>query len=182
MHKILFAGPVGAGKSSAISAVSDTPVVSTEARASDEVLLRKPSTTVALDYGTLKVHDSLTIQLVGAPGQERFDFMWEILARGAIGLALLIDNARPDPLADLHLYLNAFADLIERQRAAAVVCITRCDLADDVSLERYRSEVRRIGLDLPVIELDARSREDVKTLLLIQAAMLNPRVHRQRAS
>jgi len=182
MYKILFAGPVGAGKSSAIAAVSDTPVISTEARASDAVALRKPSTTVAMDYGTLELEAGLTIQLLGAPGQARFDFMWEILARGAIGIALLIDNARPDPLDDLRLYANAFSNLIRNQRAATVVAVTRCDLSETVDLAAYRSELRTLGLDLPVVEMDARSRGDVKTLLLIQTAMLNPRIHHRRAA
>ena len=94
LYMILFAGPVGAGKTTAIASVSDTEVVQTDAKATDEVAERKDQTTVAMDYGTLEVDTGLTIQLIGTPGQERFDFMWDIRPMEPWGLWLLIDNAR----------------------------------------------------------------------------------------
>ena len=95
-YKIIFAGPVGAGKTTAVAAASDIPPVRTDAAASDEVRDIKPQTTVALDYGAMKLGDGSTIHLYGTPGQERFDFMWEILTEGGIALVLLIDNSRGD--------------------------------------------------------------------------------------
>lgn len=173
-YKILFAGPVGAGKTSAIAAVSDTGVAQTEAPASDEVALRKENTTVAMDYGSVAVDPQLTIRLVGTPGQVRFSFMWEILAEGAIGVMVLIDNARPDPIADLHTYLDAFRALIEHHGGAAVIAITRTDLGGGPRRADYVRALSRRGLRLPVLEVDARSREDIKNALLILTAMLDP--------
>ncbi len=180
LHKILFAGPVGAGKTTAIAAVSDSPVIHTDARASDEVVERKQRTTVAMDYGTLQIDPNLTIQLVGTPGQARFDYMWEILAHGAIGVVVLVDNARPNPLEDMVFYLEAFGELLEPRSAAAVVGVTRCDIASRPDLADYREALERLGRRLPVFEVDAREREDVKVVLLALAAELTPAIHRRQ--
>lgn len=178
LHRILFVGPVGAGKTTAIAAVSDSGVSQTEALASDAVASRKPNTTVAMDYGTLRIGTDQTIQLVGTPGQARFDFMWEILAEGAIGIVLMIDNSLPEPLADLDLYLHAFRNLIDRQGAPAVVAVTRTDLGGGLSIPHYREHLAASGRRLPVFEVDARSREDVKQALFAMAALLDPKTRR----
>src|SRR5690606_3823761 len=78
-YKILFTGPVGAGKTTAITSLSDTPPVLTESLASDGTMRRKPTTTVALDYGVMRLSVKDQLHLYGTPGQERFDFMWDIL-------------------------------------------------------------------------------------------------------
>jgi len=173
-YKILFAGPVGAGKTTAIGAVSDTPVVRTEAKATDAVRQRKARTTVAMDYGSLTVDEQVTIQLIGTPGQERFDFMWEILSVGALGVMIMIDNAREDPLSDLDLYLKAFHRILDRRGAKGVICVTRRDLADTPDLGAYRAHMDKLDLHWPIFEVDARSRSDVKTALLALTAELNP--------
>lgn len=175
LHKILFAGPVGAGKTSAIGAVSDSEVVRTEARATDETAQIKHQTTVAMDYGTLKVNDKVTIQLIGTPGQDRFDFMWEILAQGAIGIVILVDADREDPTADLRCYLDSFGGIIKREGVACVIGVTRMDLRSKVILDSYYECLKSLGQKFPVFEMDARDRDDVRTVLLALVAMLDPR-------
>ncbi len=44
------------------------------------------------------------IRLFGTPGQSRFDFLWKILAKNALGMIILTDNSRPDPLASPKLW------------------------------------------------------------------------------
>lgn len=177
LHKILFAGPVGAGKTSAIAVVSDSGVVQTEARASDDVKARKPRTTVAMDYGTLRLDQDATIQLLGTPGQPRFEFMWEILAEGALGVVILIDNLRPDPLADLDFYLHSFRGLTQQSGKAAVIGVTRMDMGGP-PLSKYRKHLAESGRRIPVLEVDARRRDDVKIVLLSLTAMLDPTTRR----
>ena len=106
-HKIIFTGLVGAGKTTAIASISDAPPVSTDELATDTTRHRKPNTTVALDYGIMNLDGNERIHLYGTPGQERFNFMWDILSEGGIGLVLLVNNARPDPFKDMHFFLNA---------------------------------------------------------------------------
>jgi len=93
--KVIVTGPVGAGKSTLIRTLSETEVVDTDAAATEAI--GKATTTVALDHGTLHL-DGHLLHLFGTPGQERFDFMWEILAEGALGILLLARADRPDKL------------------------------------------------------------------------------------
>ncbi len=179
-RKIIFAGPVGAGKTTAIGAISDIPVVGTEGVATDDVALRKTRTTVAMDYGVLHLADGGKVHLYGAPGQDRFDFMWDILTVGGIGLVLMLDQARPDPLADLDHYLGAFGDFIRRTGDAMVVGVSRMDLCPDATIAPIRARLIDQGLNVPVFEVDAREREDVRQLLLALLSQLDPAVKRFR--
>ncbi len=168
-RKLIFTGPVGAGKTTAIASISDEPPIQTDAAASDLTRLRKPATTVALDYGVLHLPDGGKVHLYGTPGQERFDFMWDILTEGGIGLILLIDNNRADPLHDLRRFLDSFRSFVASTGLA--VGVTRMDLKAQPPLEAYHHELARLGFRAPVLEVDARRRADVS--LLIQALLLH---------
>ena len=117
-YKIIFTGPVGAGKTTAIGSLSDIPVVGTDESASDMTINRKQTTTVAMDYGLMKLEGGERIHLYGTPGQERFNFMWNILTQGGIGLILLLDNTRADPFQDMRFFLTAFDEFISRTTLA----------------------------------------------------------------
>jgi signal recognition particle receptor subunit beta len=172
-NKIIFAGSVGAGKTTAISAVSDIMVVATEAKASDEVAQLKSRTTVAMDYGILNLDGGGKVHLYGTPGQDRFSFMWDILSKGAMGIVILIDYSRPDPLADLEFYLNAFKKPIAQCSDAVVIGVTRTELSPDVNfLDRFHERLCALKLNIPVFEVDGRKREDVKQMLLALLALL----------
>jgi len=97
-RKIIFTGPVGAGKTTAIASVSDVPPVCTDSAASDHVKLSKSTTTVSMDYGMVYLDDKTKIHLYSTPGQERFSFMWDILTQGGIGLVLLLDHSGKTPI------------------------------------------------------------------------------------
>ncbi len=172
--KIIFAGPVGSGKTSAISCLSDIPVVSTDVDASDETKARKDTTTVAMDYGFLSLEDGTLVHLYGTPGQDRFDFMWQILTEGGLGLVLLIDAARPDPAADMLFYLDAFEKFIAE--TGAVIGISRVDLSErDIYGLLQQSLIER-GQLLPMFEVDARKDEDVNLLVQTLLAVLSAEV------
>lgn len=171
-NKILFAGPVGAGKTTAIASLSDVPPVTTDATASDMTLDRKGHTTVALDYGVLMLDDDTKVHLYGTPGQERFDFMWDILSQGGIGLILLLDNTRPHPIRDLQFFLKAFDKLL--QDAPLVVGITKTDLATTPTTAHYADILETLGLRPPIFEVDARNREDIKTLVCALLYSIDP--------
>lgn len=170
-HKILFAGPVGAGKTTAISALSEIAVVRTDEAATDMTKQRKSATTVAMDYGLMKLSPRERLHLYGAPGQERFDFMWDILAKGALGLVVLIDNSRKDPIKDLDFYLTAFHDFV--QSGKLVIGINFVQPNQGLEIEDYYKylldDSRSFPLNPPIFEIDARERKDVS--LLVQALL-----------
>lgn len=162
-HKIVFTGPVSAGKTTAITAVSDTAPVQTEARASDRIRHLKTHTTVAMDYGVMDLGEGEKLHLYGTPGQERFEFMWDILTEGVLGMVILIDDSDLDPLRKLFQYLSAFDSVLRETRF--VVAVTKTDLTGTATLQPYCEKLEQYGYRAPVMEVDARSREDVAMLL-----------------
>jgi signal recognition particle receptor subunit beta len=166
-NKIIFTGPVGAGKTTAIASLSDEPPIATDELATDMTRKKKGSTTVAMDYGVMHLAGGDKIHLYGTPGQERFDFMWDILSQGGIGLVLLLDNTRPDPFQDMRFFLDSFRDFINETRL--VIGVTQMDLSLRPTLEDYHKHLAGTGLNPPVFEVDARVRRDV--VLLVQALL-----------
>ena len=151
-NKIIFTGPVGVGKTTAIAALSDDPPVKTDARASDMTLVRKGHTTVAMDYGVIRLDGDTKVHLYGTPGQERFNFMWEILSKGSMGLILLLDNTRANPLKDLTFFLDAFKDLLKT--APLVVGVTKMDVRSLPGIDVYQKYLAQHNFNVPVFEIE----------------------------
>ena len=160
-YVILFAGPMGAGKTTAIRSLSEIEVVSTEAVNSDRSLSDKPTTTVALDYGEIDL-DPDKVRLYGVPGQERFDFMWEILGEGMLGYVLLLDANRQDSLDEAVSILAAFRKMA---RVPFVVGLNRAEAVDPEVEARVRDALE-LGSAVPVVACDATDRASVKNVLL----------------
>jgi len=174
LNKIIFSGPVGAGKTTAIASISDIKPITTEQIATDETKARKELTTVAMDYGILKLSARESIHLYGTPGQSRFDFMWDILTADGIGLVLMIDNKREKPLQDFSFFLTAFKDFIKN--TAVVVGITRMELSPRPLLHNYRQVMNEMNLNIPIFEVDARNRRDVIYLVQTLLYCLDPNI------
>jgi uncharacterized protein len=94
--RLVVTGPVGAGKSTFIRSVSEIEVVDTDRRATDETADMKHKTTVAFDFGRLTFGTDMMMHIYGTPGQERFDFMWDMLIRKAHAYILLVPANRPN--------------------------------------------------------------------------------------
>lgn len=161
-YKIIFTGPVGAGKTTAIATLSDIPMVRTDETASDMAASRKPQTTVALDYGLMKVSKTEKIHLYGTPGQERFDFMWDILTEGGIGLILLLDNSRPNTFQDMNFFLEAFYGFIKPNRV--VIGVTRADVAPTPTVDDYHANLK-LPIRPAIFHVDARIRSGMAMLV-----------------
>jgi signal recognition particle receptor subunit beta len=171
---ILVAGPMGAGKTTAIASLSEIPVVRTEAANTDLVANSKSTTTVALDYGEIALADGDRVRLYGVPGQERFEFMWQILARRAIGLVVLVDATAEQPARDLDRYLASFLPLM--RVSSVVVGATRSDLAPQYSSQTLRDVLERHGATMPLFEVDAREPRHMRALLFTLVAMIEAHV------
>lgn len=95
LMRLVITGPVSAGKSTFIHSVSEIDVVDTDAIATDETKEIKAKTTVAMDFGKLRFSPEFAMHLYGTPGQERFDFMWDLLIRKAHAYILLVAANQP---------------------------------------------------------------------------------------
>lgn len=168
--KIVVTGAVGAGKTTAIQSISEIPVISTDVRASDEVREQKETTTVAMDYGELSLDDGSLLKIYGTPGQRRFSYMWEILAEGALGLVILVNNRRPDPVGDVAMYLENFDSHI--RDSTVVIGVTHV-AEDEDDMHKYHHFMSEKGLAYPVFPIDARNRDDVRVMIEAMAAMMN---------
>lgn len=169
-HKILFTGTMGAGKTTAISAISAVKMVKTEAANRDKSLFAKATTTVGFDYGEVAIEDGSVLRLYGTPGQKRFEFMWKIVARGALGLIVLVDNSRPDPLEDLDLYLRNFPALVES--GLVVVGVGRTEDHPSPSVDDFYEHLAARDLMLPILQVDVRKGEDVLMMLDVLFGLL----------
>lgn len=165
--KIVFTGPMGAGKTTAIAAISDLPPVSTEMRNHDQQTFAKEATTVALDLGQIGLDDGTVVRLYGTPGQERFSFMWEIVGRGSMGVILLLDGSSPNALADLRMYTTVFRSIAPDQPLIVGLGRTRPD--DSEQLDACARVLESLQFAAPIFSIDARKREDV--LLLVETLL-----------
>ncbi|MEU5097784.1 ATP/GTP-binding protein [Streptomyces sp. NPDC020996] len=163
--KIVVVGGFGVGKTTMVRSVSEIRPLNTEetmTRAGEAVddtsgVHAKTSTTVAFDFGRISLDARNVLYLFGAPGQERFWFLWDRLFSGTLGAVVLVDTRRIDD--------SWYA--IDRLEAHGTPFIVACN---DFGGPGHRHEAVRDALDLdphvPLVDCDARSRESSKQVLI----------------
>jgi uncharacterized protein len=163
--KIVIVGGFGVGKTTMVRSVSEIQPLSTEeimTEASrgiddDSVVREKNMTTVAFDFGRITLDRSNVLYLFGAPGQERFWYLWDQLFAGSLGAVVLVDTRR---LKDSWYSV----DRLEFHRMPFVVAVNRFG-GPHPSLERVR-EALALSDGIPLLDCDARQRDSSKNVLI----------------
>ncbi|MEQ4303990.1 ATP/GTP-binding protein [Plantactinospora sp. B6F1] len=164
--KVVVAGGFGTGKTTLVGSVSEIPPLTTE-----EVLTQasvgvdditgvegKTRTTVALDFGRITISDDVVLYLFGTPGQDRFWFIWDELAQGAVGAVVLIDTRRLDTSFPA-------VDYFERRGIPFVAAVNRF-FGECLYTEEEIRAALKLDEAVPLLWCDARDRESSKRALI----------------
>lgn len=166
--KLAVTGPFGAGKSTLLSTLAGPGLLSTEYPVSRGLGTLPGRTTVAIESARLPVADDLVIALYATPGQDRFGFLWELLADRLLGYVLLVDATRPDTHTVARHVRHQFEAHVE---VPSVVALNRT-LGDPTPVERRIRAELKLSPEVPVLPTDVRDRDDAKRLVravLVQA-------------
>ncbi len=163
-YKIVISGPFAAGKTTFIKTITEITPIDTEAKTTkyDESAV-KDSTTVAMDFGRITVDGENVLHIFGTPGQFRFNYMWSILGKDALGIIVIVDSGAKDTFNDARDMVNFFR---VKTDAPIIIALNHFDEKDNKITKEEIRKILKLPVWIPVIDCNAQSKESVKSILL----------------
>ncbi|HEY72781.1 MAG: GTP-binding protein [Chloroflexi bacterium] len=158
--KVVITGPFNAGKTEFIRTISDIPIVSTERAISDHLKSVKDETTVAMDYGHVKINGDV-FHLYGTPGQPRFDFMWDILSKEMQAFVLMVDSCDRGTFSQARRLIRIFR---RKARVPYLVVANKQDGRKALSVQKVRDALK-LDSDISVLPCIATDKNSVRNVL-----------------
>ena len=159
-YKVVVTGPFNVGKTEFIRTISDIPIVSTERRITDHLKATKDETTVAMDYGQVRLDGDL-FHLYGTPGQPRFDFMWDILSKEMDAFIVLVDSADRETLLQAKRLIRIFRS---RNRVPYLVVANKQDVDGALPVHKV-SKALGVEGKVTVVPCVAKKKSSVRDVL-----------------
>ena len=133
--KVVVTGPFNSGKTELIRTVSEIPIVTTDKKITDAKAMLKGETTVVMDFGRITVDMDTIVYLFGTPGQERFDFMWDILSKNMLGFIVMIDSSNEGDIDEAEKIISYFK---EKSDVPYILVANKQDEPDAASPDEIR--------------------------------------------
>lgn len=160
--KLIVTGSVNSGKTTFVKTISEIDAFTTDELATeDDVMKLKELTTVAMDYGRRTIDEDTVLHIYGTPGQDRFDFMWDVLATGAFGTIFLADSTDQESLIKTKEIMDYFR---KRYDLPYLLCVTKLDTEESIGFAKVLDQVGVV--DIPSIPLKTIDEEDCRNALV----------------
>lgn len=169
--KLAIIGPVGAGKTCLVHTLSEISPLTSEAKSSIDI--GKELTTVGIDYGRISLDEETALGLYGVPGQERYQFIWELVNQSLWGLLILLKHDESPDYPALERLIAFFKP--HETGIPTVIAITHADQSNELEVQAITAEIngilRQKQLAAPILNIDARSKDSSLTILSVFNAM-----------
>lgn len=160
--KLVVTGSVNAGKTTFVRTISEIdPITTDELVTEDAVKILKGQTTVAMDYGRRTVDSDIILHVYATPGQERFNFMWDVLVEGAFGVIFLADSTDLESIHNTKRIIRYFGEKFD---LPYLLCVTKLDLPESLGYEQVLAFIDKPNLF--AVPCNTTEKEDVRKALV----------------
>ncbi|NPA57659.1 MAG: GTP-binding protein [Aquificae bacterium] len=151
--KVLITGHFSAGKTRFVKTITNNSVSAEVDLTEGEEKKKKATTTVAMDYGNIEIAGR-KVHLFGTPGQERFDFMLDILGKDMDGALILLDSTDKEAIEKTARFL----DFLKKSGKPFILACNKQDIENRLSPEEI-AKITGVPEDkvLPLVATDEKS-------------------------
>ena len=160
-NRLIITGPPKSGKTEFLKNLSDIVISESNVFENTPINIDNGSLgneSIMLDYGEIFLNEDRVLELYAAPGQKRFKYIWKNLARRSVGLIILIDNRRSNPINDLDIYLDNFSTLVDAD--SIIIGINYSNTQGGMNLYDFNDHLEEKELNIPVIPINPCNRHD----------------------